>query len=90
MQMATSQAKQTTQLRILFPTRWWWHGTLIPAPRRQRQVDLCKFKASLVYRVSSRTAKGIHRETLSLKTNKQTNKPQEISADSWRGLVPRG
>jgi hypothetical protein len=26
---------------------------------RQRQVDLCEFKASLVYRVSSRTAQGI-------------------------------
>ena len=28
---------------------------LIPALRRQRQIDLCEFKASLVYRVSSRT-----------------------------------
>ena len=28
--------------------------TLIPALRRQRQVDLCGFKPSLVYRVSSR------------------------------------
>ena len=27
----------------------------IPALRRQRQVDLCEFKASLIYRVSSRT-----------------------------------
>lgn len=37
---------------------------LIPAVRRQRQVDLCKFEASLVYRVSSRPP-GLHRETLS-------------------------
>ena len=29
---------------------------LIPALRRQRQADLCEFEASLVYRVSSRTA----------------------------------
>jgi hypothetical protein len=28
---------------------------MIPAHRRQRQVDLCEFKASLVYKVSSRT-----------------------------------
>ena len=28
-----------------------------PAFRRQRQVDLCEFEASLVYRASSRTAK---------------------------------
>lgn len=26
----------------------------IPASRRQRQVDFCEFKVSLVYRVSSR------------------------------------
>ena len=34
------------------------HGTpLIPALKRQRQVNLLKFEASLVYRVSSRTAR---------------------------------
>jgi hypothetical protein len=38
---------------------------------RQRQVDLCEFKASLVYRVSSRTA----RETLY--QNKQTDKQKQ-------------
>jgi hypothetical protein len=38
------------------------------ALRRQRQEDLCEFKASLVYRASSRRA-GLHRETLSWKTN---------------------
>ena len=27
----------------------WWYMPLILALRRQRQVDLCKFKASLVY-----------------------------------------
>ena len=34
---------------------------LIPALRRQRQVDLCEFEASLVYRVSSRTARATQR-----------------------------
>jgi hypothetical protein len=43
---------------------------------RQRQVDLCEFKASLVYRASSRTAKATQRNPLS-KTNKQTNKTKE-------------
>ena len=28
---------------------------IISALRRQRQVDICEFEASLVYRVSSRT-----------------------------------
>lgn len=31
---------------------------LIPALRRRRQGDLCEFKGSLGYTVSSRTAKG--------------------------------
>jgi hypothetical protein len=30
---------------------------LIPALRRQRQMDLCEFEARLVYRVNSRTAR---------------------------------
>jgi hypothetical protein len=46
---------------------------LIPAPRKLRQVDLCEFKASLVYRVSSRIARATQRN-LVLKTNKQANK----------------
>ena len=28
----------------------WWHMLLIPALRRQRQVDLCEFEAKLVYK----------------------------------------
>ena len=32
---------------------------LIPAHGRQRQVDLCEFEASLVYRASSRTARAV-------------------------------
>jgi hypothetical protein len=34
---------------------------LTPAPGRQRQADLCEFKASLVYRLSFRTAKATQR-----------------------------
>jgi hypothetical protein len=33
------------------------HTLLIPALRRQRQADLCKFEASLVYRLSYRTTR---------------------------------
>jgi hypothetical protein len=36
---------------------WWWCTPLIPALGRKKQVDLYEFKASLVYRVSSRTAR---------------------------------
>jgi hypothetical protein len=34
---------------------------LIPALGRQRQVDLCEFKASLAYTLSSRTASATQR-----------------------------
>ena len=34
-----------------------WHTLLSPALGRQRQMDLCEFKANLVYRESSRTAR---------------------------------
>ena len=37
----------------------WWLTTLIPALRRQRQVDLSEFKAILVYRESSRTVRTV-------------------------------
>jgi hypothetical protein len=37
------------------------HTTLIPALGRQRQVDLCEFKANLVYKASSRIAKAMQR-----------------------------
>jgi hypothetical protein len=39
----------------------WWCTPLVPALRRQIQVDLCVFKASLVYSTSSRTAKATQR-----------------------------
>lgn len=46
---------------------------MIPALGRQRQADLYQFKAGLVYRVSSRTARVTQRNTvLKNKTNKQS------------------
>ena len=45
---------------------------LIPGLRRQRQVDLCKFKARLVYRVNSRTGtKATEEPCLEKQTNKK-------------------
>ena len=42
-------------LKIRMWVQRWWHTPLIPALRRQRQMELCEFKASLVYRARSRT-----------------------------------
>ena len=40
---------------------------MVPAPRRQRQTDLCEFEVSLVYKTSSRTAKATQRNLVSKK-----------------------
>jgi hypothetical protein len=51
---------------------------LIPALGRQRQVDF-EFEASLVYRMSSRTARDIYcLKKQKTKTNKQTKSHQLI------------
>lgn len=39
----------------LIKSRAWWHRPIIPA--LQRQMNLSKFKARMVYMVSTRTAK---------------------------------
>jgi hypothetical protein len=48
---------------------------VVPALGRQRQEDLCEFEASLVYRVSSRTARATQRNPV---LNKQTNNKQFV------------
>lgn len=44
----------------------------IPAPRRQRQMDLYEFEASVVYRVNSRTAKATQRNPVLTNTEKKS------------------
>ena len=51
----------------------WWHTPLIPALSRQRQEDLGEFKASLVYKMGSRTARAVTQR-----------KPPRISFSSGR------
>jgi len=47
---------------------------LIPALGKQKQVDLCGFEDSLVYRVSSGTAKALRNPVTKTTKDKQTNK----------------
>jgi hypothetical protein len=54
----------------------------MPGLRRQRQA-ISEFKASLVYRVSCRTARAIQRNPVS-KTNKQTNKQTKRKKEKKR------
>jgi hypothetical protein len=49
--------------------RAWWHTPLIPALGRQRQVS--EFEVSLVYKVSSRTARAIQRNPVSKNQKKK-------------------
>jgi hypothetical protein len=54
----------------------WWCTPLIPALGRQRQEDH-EFEASLVYRVSSRTARATQRNPVSKK--KQKTRPGVVA-----------
>ena len=58
---------------------------MIPALGRQRQEDLCEFKASLVYRVYSTTARTIERDPVSAflhQPNKQKQTIKERTEDN--------
>jgi hypothetical protein len=53
----------------------WWHTPLIPALRRLRR-QISEFKASLIYKVSSRTARDVKRNPV-LKNQKKQNKTKK-------------
>jgi hypothetical protein len=65
-----------TNIKIKGEVGQWWYMPLILALGRQKQVDLCEFKASLGYRVNSRTARATQRTPVfkKAKTNKNPNK----------------
>ena len=51
----------------------------IPALGRQRQEDCCKFEASLVYRVSSKTTRTVQRDPVS----KMREREREREVTQW-------
>ena len=57
--------------------RWWECIPLIPELRRKKQVDLCEFVASLVYRVSSRTARTVSQKNPVSKNKTKQKKPKK-------------
>ena len=63
---------QSLPLRTACQAGWWWRMSLIPALGRQRQVDPLEFKANLVYRVSSRTARDTQRNPILKNQNRET------------------
>ena len=63
----------------------WWHTPLILAPKRQRQMDLCEFKASLVYKVSFRTAGAVIQRKLILKNLTWSGEVAQSTGCSSRG-----
>ena len=71
----------------------WWHTLLIPALRRQRLADLCEFKASLVYKVSSRSASTTQKNPVSKKLRKKSQKQIKIYSSgevgkTWKNKQP--
>jgi hypothetical protein len=67
-------------------SRAWWRTPLIPALGRQRQADLCEFEASLVYRVSFRTARATQKN-LVLKNKTKQSKEYTLLLKSLVGIT---
>lgn len=60
----------------------WWNTLLIAALVRKRQGDLCEFKASLVYRISSRTGRAAQRNPVSKANKQEQHHPSTVLAQS--------
>ena len=60
---------------------------LIPALGRQRQAELCEFKASLVYRASSRTgSKATQRNPISKNPKEKSQIYRHLHTNSFSSL----
>jgi hypothetical protein len=79
----------TYVLRLTTWSQEWWRISLIPALGRQRR-QISEFEASLVYKVSSRTAWAIQRDPV-LKKQTTTTKAYHLGLDNLSGrMITRG
>ena len=76
-------------IKLIIEVRWWWHMPLIPHLRgRGRQI--LKFEASLVYKVSSRTAMDTQRNPVSNPPPPPPPKRKKMSLHMLTGSVTIG
>ena len=59
----------------------------IPALGRQRQADLCEFRVSLLYGVSSRTAKVTQRNPVSRNQRGEKKRRSTFTCIDWYNIV---
>jgi hypothetical protein len=57
---------------------------LIPALRRQRQADICEFKASLLYKASSSTGKATQRNLVLKKIEREKRREEKRREEKRR------
>jgi hypothetical protein len=65
--------------KVKLETRHWWH---IPLITTEAQTDFCEFKASLVYRESSRAARAAQKNKQN-NNNKLTKTNKEITSKQF-------
>jgi hypothetical protein len=65
----TSSQKANRYVKKMSEAGWWWRMPMIPALGRQRQIS--EFEASLVYKVSAKTARGTQRNPVSEREKKK-------------------
>jgi hypothetical protein len=78
-------------IRIAPPPGKWQYSPLIPTLGREKQADLYKFEASLLYRVSSRTARALQRNPappLPPQTKPNQTRPNQTKPNQTKPTVP--
>lgn len=83
--------KQMLKWQQIYISQSWWHKSLIPAFRKQRQDRMIsEFKDTLVYITSSRTTRDIQRNPVSKTKNKTKTKyilvRKSIRVSMWPNL----